>query len=370
MSRPPPLEVARARRRPGAYPQDVARADATTREPAAEVTVADDDLLPDNAAAAGDGDTGAPGGDEPVEFRAGRVGVDAHGERLDKFLVRLAGEFSRSHLQQLIGDGLVTVQGQVVATAAKRLAVGAEVRVELRPTASSAAFRPEPMQLDVVYEDAALLVVNKPAGLVVHPAPGNWSGTLLNGLMARDANAAQLPRAGIVHRLDKDTSGLMVVARTLQAQTALVRAIAAREVKREYLTLVHGELGGAPFSVEQAVGRDPQSRIRMAVLASGKAARTDVEPLACAEGYSALRCRLHTGRTHQIRVHLAWCGYPLVADALYGGKPAMGMARQALHAVRLGLAHPIDGRWLSFDAALPPDLAQAWTFVCGAQPVL
>jgi 23S rRNA pseudouridine1911/1915/1917 synthase len=302
--------------------------------------------------------------DPPAEVRSVQVGAQAHGERLDKFLVGLAGEFSRSHLQQLIADGLVTVQGQVVLGASKRLTAGARVTVELRPTASSAAFRPEPMALDIVHEDEAILVVHKPAGLVVHPAPGNWSGTLLNGLLARDSHAARLPRAGIVHRLDKDTSGLMVVARTLQAQTALVRAIAAREVKREYLTLVHGMLDGPAFSVDKPMGRDPQSRIRMAVQAFGKPARTDVEPLAQAGGISALRCRLHTGRTHQIRVHLASIGHPLLADALYGGKPALGLQRQALHATRLGLAHPLDGRWLSWHAPLPDDLRAAWTTLC------
>jgi 23S rRNA pseudouridine1911/1915/1917 synthase len=258
----------------------------------------------------------------------------------------------------------VTVQGLVATSASKRLSAGCRVTVELRPTASSAAFRPEPMALDIIHEDAAVLVVNKPAGLVVHPAPGNWSGTLLNGLLARDPAASRLARAGIVHRLDKDTSGLMVVARTLEAQTALVRAIAAREVKREYLALVHGGLGREPFSIDKPMGRDPVSRVRMAVLASGKPARTDVEPRAHADGISAVCCRLHTGRTHQIRVHLASLGHPLVADVLYGGKPALGLQRQALHATRLGFVHPLDGRWLSLHAPLPADLAQAWATIC------
>jgi 23S rRNA pseudouridine1911/1915/1917 synthase len=302
--------------------------------------------------------------DTAVEVRSAQVGAQAHGERLDKFLVGMAGEFSRSHLQHLIADGLVTVQGQAVTTASKRLAAGMRVVVELRPTASSAAFRPEVMALDIVYEDEAILVINKPAGLVVHPAPGHWSGTLLNGLLAHDPAAARLPRAGIVHRLDKDTSGLMVVAKTLQSQTVLVRAIAAREVKREYLTLVHGELVGPGFSVDKPVGRDPLSRVRMAVLASGKPARTDVEPLGAVGAVSALRCRLHTGRTHQIRVHLASIGYPLLADALYGGKPFLSLQRQALHATRLGLAHPLDGRWLSWHSPLPEDLRSAWNSVC------
>jgi 23S rRNA pseudouridine1911/1915/1917 synthase len=182
----------------------------------------------------------------------------------------------------------------------------------------------------------------------------------LNGLLAHHRSAASLPRAGIVHRLDKDTSGLMVVAKTLPALTALARAIAAREVHREYLALAHGEVRPATFSVDAPIGRDPQSRVRMAVLASGRPARTDVQTVAVAGGYSALRCTLHTGRTHQIRVHLAARGHPLVADAVYGGKPALGMTRQALHATRLGFVHPASGETVSFEAPPPPDLASAW----------
>jgi 23S rRNA pseudouridine1911/1915/1917 synthase len=332
--------------------------------PDGELAAADDEVTLDSSA-----DTGGDGDAAAVETRCAPVAIDAHGERLDKWLVRLAPEFSRSHLQHLIADGLVRLNGQVSTAQARRLAAGTEVSVELRPTASTAAFRPEAMALTVVYEDDVMLVIDKPVGLVVHPAPGNWSGTLLNGLLARDPRAATLPRAGIVHRLDKDTSGLMVVARTLEAHTALVRAIAAREVRREYLALVHGTLAPGLFSVERPIGRDPQSRIRMAVVASGKPARTDVELLASRDCISAVKCKLHTGRTHQIRVHLASLGFPLVADAVYGGRPALGMTRQALHAARLGLAHPQDGRAMSFEAALPADLAQAWQQV-GATPHL
>ncbi len=275
-----------------------------------------------------------------------------------------AGEFSRSHLQSLIERGCVRVDGVAAGAASRRLRVGQAVDVELRPTDESRAFAPEAMPLAIRFEDEHLLVLAKPAGLVVHPAPGHWRGTLLNGLLAHHGGASQLPRAGIVHRLDKDTSGLMMVAKTLPAMTALVRAIAARDVKREYLALAHGTVPAAPFSIEAAIGRDPVSRVRMAVVATGKPARTDVTRLAVQEGISAVRCTLHSGRTHQIRVHLAWRGHPLLADALYGGAPALGLQRQALHATRLGLKHPVTARALAFDEPLPPDLQPGWSAIC------
>ena len=298
-------------------------------------------------------------GDEPVERRDAVVPTSLHGQRLDKAVVTMAPEFSRSHLQGLIEGGHVQVDGKVSLVASRKVRAGQSVAVDLVPTAESRAFRPETIALDIVFEDAELMVVNKVAGMVVHPAAGNWSGTLLNALLAHHKGAAGLPRAGIVHRLDKDTSGLMVVGKTLPAVTALVRAIAAREVNRQYLAIAHGEIAAPAFSVEAPIGRDPKSRIRMAVVASGKAARTDVQVLAGAAGFSALRCTLHSGRTHQIRVHLASRGHPLVADAVYGGSPALGITRQALHAVQLSFAHPRDGRELSFTAPPPPELSVA-----------
>jgi len=303
-----------------------------------------------------------------VDWRDATVPREQHLLRLDKALVALAPEFSRSYLQQLIERGHVQVDGQVQATASRKLKSGQRLRVELVPTAESQAFRAEPMALAVVYEDAHLLVVDKPAGLVVHPAAGHWSGTLLNGLLAHHAGAAQLPRAGIVHRLDKDTTGLMVVAKTLPAMTALVRAIAAREVRRHYLALAQGEVGWAQATIEAPIGRDPGSRLRMAVLASGKPARTDVERLAVRDGVSALRCKLHTGRTHQIRVHLASRGHALVGDALYGGRPALGMVRQALHAAELAFTHPATGDLRVFTTPMPADLAAAWAQVMPGWP--
>jgi len=305
------------------------------------------------------------------EVRTATVSATQHGLRLDKVLVDLAGEFSRSWLQQLIERGHVRVDDQLQATASRKLRAGQRLQVTLVPTAESLAFRPEAMALAIVHEDAHLLVVDKPVGLVVHPAPGHWQGTLLNGLLAHHPGAAALPRAGIVHRLDKDTSGLMVVAKTLPAMTALVRLIAAREVKRVYLALAHGRVAWPDASIDAPIGRDPVSRLRMAVVAGGKPARTDVERLAVADGpaggvrdaVTAVRCRLHTGRTHQIRVHLASRGHPLVADALYGGRPLLGLQRQALHAAELAFAHPQDGRAMAFAAPLPADLAAAWARV-------
>jgi 23S rRNA pseudouridine1911/1915/1917 synthase len=321
---------------------------------------------PDGADADPDGrpDEAEPD-DDAAEVRVAEVGLERHGERLDKLLTLLAPEFSRAHLQGLIADGRVTLDGRPAATASARVKAGQRVQVELVRPAQELAFRPEPIPLAIVHEDAHVLVLDKPAGLVVHPAAGNWSGTLLNGLLAHDPAAAALPRAGIVHRLDKDTSGLMVVGRSLQAVTGLVRDIAARTVSRRYLALAHGRLARDEDTIEAPIGRDPRVRVRMAVVAGGKPARTDVEQLAWADGIAALRCTLHTGRTHQIRVHLAHRGHPLVADAVYGGRPALGMARQALHAAQLAFRHPVTGEELAFESSPPSDFAQAWARVAG-----
>ncbi len=301
--------------------------------------------------------------EEQPEIRTGKLADTQHGERLDKAVVSLVPELSRNHLQTLIRSGFVRLDDAAASSPAQRVRAGQALSVTLQPTAESRAYRGEALALSVVYEDDSLLVIDKAPGMVVHPAAGNWSGTVLNALLGRDPAAAALPRAGIVHRLDKDTSGLMVVGRTLAAVTALMRAIAAREVHREYLAIAHGVPAARELSIEAPIGRDPRMRTRMAVIASGKPARTDVALLASADGHSALRCTLHTGRTHQIRVHLSSRGMPLVADRLYGGANALGMERQSLHATRLGFVHPTSGESMRFERDPPADFAAAWAAV-------
>ena len=274
-------------------------------------------------------DPAPPLADDEAEGEAGselrRIVVDEarHGRRLDQALAELVPEFSRNYLQQLVNGGAVALNGRRATRAAHRVKAGDAIAVELKPTPQSLAFRPEPMPLAVVHEDEHLLVIDKPPGLVVHPAPGHWTGTLLNGLLARDERAGVLPRAGIVHRLDKDTSGLMVVARTRAAMDALVRLIAAREVSRQYLALAHGRWRGEDTRVVSApIGRDPRNRLRMAVVGAGdpgKPAMTTFERLDSVDEGCLVRASLHTGRTHQIRVHMAHIGHPLVGDPLYGG---------------------------------------------------
>jgi 23S rRNA pseudouridine1911/1915/1917 synthase len=277
------------------------------------------------------------------------------GQRLDAALARALPQFSRSRLRAWIDAGRVRVDG-APADATRKVRGGEEIVVEATPEPAATAFAPEPIALAVVYEDAALLVVDKPAGLVVHPGSGNWDGTLLNALLHRAPELAAIPRAGIVHRLDKDTSGLLVVARTLTAQTALVRQLAARTVRREYAALAAGDVarGG---TVDAPIGRHPTRRTSMAVVAGGRPARTHYEVVERYGTATLLACRLETGRTHQIRVHLASIGHPLVGDPAYGRKSGPAFARQALHAARLGLEHPVSGAAMAWSSPLPADFA-------------
>lgn len=296
----------------------------------------------------------------------------AHGERLDKLLARHFSEFSRSRIQQWIEDGAVRVDGEP-RRAKDAVQMGQRIDIVPQAAPETLAFTAEDIALNVVFEDATLLVIDKPAGLVVHPAAGNWSGTVLNGLLHRYPAAATLPRAGIVHRLDKETSGLMVVARTLTAQTDLVRQLQARTVKRTYIALVWGETPD-DGTIDAPIGRDPRERTRMAIVHtnSGKPSRTHFRTLGMVPlgrgKVSLVECQLETGRTHQIRVHFESIGHPLVGDPVYfratqrGQRPAIRVplpvpfTRQALHAFKLGLVHPVTGKTVSWKAPPPEDL--------------
>ncbi|MBN3763994.1 RluA family pseudouridine synthase [Burkholderia sp. Ac-20365] len=345
-------------------------ADASAGDPAPETV--NDDLVDDTSAAP------SSSAAEPVQARRAdetprvvTVPPELAGDRLDKVLAKVFPEFSRSRLQSWIEAQRVRVDGQP-AKIRQPVPLGASIELVPDLLPEQLAFTPEPVPLDIVYEDDTLVVINKPAGLVVHPAAGNWSGTVLNGLLHRYGEAAAgLPRAGIVHRLDKETSGLMVVARTLEAQTDLVRQLQARTVKRRYLALVWGNMP-EEGTIDAPIGRDPRERTRMAVVkgASGKPSRTHFRRIDSTiwerQPVSAIHCDLETGRTHQIRVHCAHIGHPLLGDPVYGrarGKRSVaplpgGFARQALHAWRLALVHPQTGRTMQWRADLPEDIAE------------
>ncbi len=308
-------------------------------------------------------------GDEPqVRLLTAEVAPEMSGQRLDQALAALFPDYSRSRLQEWIRQGRVEVDGAACKAKARllggeriRLQAVAEVRLEDRP---------EAIALDVVYRDEHLFVINKPAGLVVHPAAGNHRGTLLNGLLYLDPALRNLPRAGIVHRLDKETTGLMVVARTEGAHRSLIEQLQARAIKREYRAVVQGVIT-AGGKVDQPIGRHPVHRIRQAVVATGKPAVTHYRVLERFLAHSYLKVSLETGRTHQIRVHMAHIRHPLLGDPLYGGRlrlPAGAseellaelkrFRRQALHAKRLGLQHPATGEWMEWQADLPADMQQ------------
>lgn len=288
------------------------------------------------------------------------VPPECAGLRFDAALARLLPGHSRSRLQAWLKDGLILLDG-ARAEAKQKVHGGERVRIAAPPEPGSAD-APEDIPLPIVYEDAALIVIDKPAGLVVHPGSGNASGTLMNALLHHAPALAGVPRAGIVHRLDKETSGLMVVAKTLEAQTDLVRQLQARSVKRHYLALVHGQ-PSATGSVDAPLGRHPVQRTRMAVVRQGgKAARTHYVSRERIGRCTLVECRLETGRTHQIRVHLASIGHPLVGDPVYG-KAKSGdvwldaFPRQALHAFRLALVHPVSGEEMAWESPLPADFA-------------
>lgn len=286
------------------------------------------------------------------------IPADCAGLRLDQALARLFPSHSRSRLQNWLKAGRVSLDGGK-HDAKFKVWGGESLEVDAAPPPEEVAETPEDIPLTVVYEDEDLLVIDKPAGLVVHPGSGNWSGTLLNALLHHAPRLAGVPRAGIVHRLDKDTSGLLVVAKTLEAQTDLVRQLQARTVKRHYLALAHGLIAG-PGTVDAPVGRHPSQRTKMAVVQSGRVAVTRYLVKEHFARTTLVECQLETGRTHQIRVHMACIGHPLVGDATYGlrrcGNAALdAFSRQALHAFRLGLNHPSTGEAMCWDASLPDD---------------
>lgn len=295
---------------------------------------------------------------------------DCGGMRLDQALQKLMPSHSRSRLQSWIKAEFVKLNGEI-ATAKTKVWQGDQVAVIEQANPQSAAYQAEAIALNIVYEDEAILVINKPAGMVVHPAAGNWSGTLLNALLHHVPALADIPRAGIVHRLDKDTSGLLVVAKTLAAQTHLVRQLQARTVKREYRTIVWGQIW-RNGSVDQPVGRHPTQRTRMAVNRNGKPAVTRYEVLERFGVHTYLRCMLETGRTHQIRVHMQFLKAPIVGDPVYGYRgivPVKLMSeelltavqqfpRQALHAIKLGLVHPTTGLAMEWQIELADDMKQ------------
>ena len=285
---------------------------------------------------------------------------DCAGLRLDQALARLLPHFSRSRLARWVRGNQVTLDGRS-ALPRQKVRAGEKVSVAAAADPQTLAYQPQDIPLNVLFEDETLLVIDKPAGLVVHPGSGNWEGTLLNALLQHAPQVANLPRAGIVHRLDKDTSGVLVVAKTLVAHTDLVRQLQARSVTREYIAVVHGRVA-RDGTIDAPIGRHPVSRTRMAVVARGKSAVTHYRVVERFSRATLLRCRLETGRTHQIRVHLNSIGHPLIGDPVYGARKALRTGggapfdRQALHAEKLVLVHPVTHRSRTWHAVPPRDI--------------
>lgn len=312
--------------------------------------------------------------DEPQILTA-TISDDATGKRLDQALSQMFDDYSRARLQQWIKSGRVTVEGQQ-RKAKDKVYVGEKIVMQVEADIE-VTWEAEDLPLDIIYEDDDILVINKPVGLVVHPAPGHSSGTLCNGLLHKVPNAANLPRAGVVHRLDKDTSGIMVVAKTLSAHSSLVESLQAREIKREYIALVQGETT-AGGTIDEPIGRHKVDRKRMAVLgdldSGAKHAVTHYRIRQRFHSYTLLDVKLETGRTHQIRVHMAHIHSPIVGDPVYGGRARtpkncseelrhaiQRFKRQALHAFQLTLQHPITKQEMSWQAPLADDIKELLT---------
>jgi 23S rRNA pseudouridine1911/1915/1917 synthase len=294
-----------------------------------------------------------------------RIEGEMAGNRLDQALQRLLPDYSRSRIQEWIRAGFVSINQQLCKPRQKVFS-GDRVDLEV-PEQARIDHAPQPVEFGILYQDEDLLVIDKPAGLVVHPAAGHQDGTLVNGLLSHDPSLVQLPRAGIVHRLDKDTTGVMVVARTAGAHRWLVEELQARRVKREYVAVARGVVT-AGRSVETGIARHPQQRKKMSVQERGKPAVTHFQVIRKFRHYSLLRLQLETGRTHQIRVHMAHINYPLLGDPAYGGRARIpagvddelierirNFKRQALHAEKLAFAHPSTREPVSFEAPLPAD---------------
>jgi len=309
-----------------------------------------------------------PTGNTAGEFRTHALALpaDSAGLRFDQALARALPQYSRARIAAWIGAGAVEVDGRPLR-GKDRVLGGEQVRVRAELPAETRD-SPEDIPLEVVFRDRALLVIDKPAGLVVHPGAGNTQHTLKNALLALDPKLALVPRAGLVHRLDKDTSGLLLVARTVEAHTSLIAAMSAREITREYLAVCTGVMTGGG-TIDEPIGRHRTQRTRMAVRSDGRPAVTHYRIVERFRAHTLLRVTLETGRTHQIRVHLAHAGFPLVGDPLYGGRRRLpaglsahlaaelrSFPRQALHAARLQLVHPVSGREIQWQAPLPADL--------------
>ena len=298
-----------------------------------------------------------------------QVAAEQHGLRLDQFLAKALTDFSRSQSKQWIQQGDVCVNAQVITAARHKVSEGDKVVINTE-LAAQGEWQAQPIPLDIIFEDEHILVINKPVGLVVHPGAGVPDGTLVNALLHHDSVLKQLPRAGLVHRLDKDTSGLLVVAKTHKAHTHLVQTLQARKIERRYQAVVNGSIiaGG---TIEAAIGRDPRSRTKMSVHPLGKEAVTHYRVLERFPHFTLLDVKLETGRTHQIRVHMAHIHHAIIGDTTYNRRiiSASGLSehlrqtlrsfkRQALHAYQLSLHHPETNEWLSWQAALPGDMTQ------------
>jgi len=296
------------------------------------------------------------------------VPFEMAGMRLDQVLAELFAEYSRSKLQGWVKSGRVLVNG--LALKPRDKLVGGET-IELDAEAEIVIIaEPESIPLEIIFEDESLLIVNKPAGLVVHPAVGNWNGTLLNALLNHDSSLETLPRAGIVHRIDKETSGLLMIAKTLQAHNSLTQQLQDRDINREYLAITKGRMT-AGGTVDEPIGRHPTDRKRYAVKENGKFAVTHYRVVQRFTRHTLIRVKLETGRTHQIRVHMAHIRFPLLGDQVYGGRFQMppdcserlekelrSFKRQALHAAKLGLVHPVTDEYMEWEQPLPDDMTR------------